>query len=162
MTEEIENLNMQYNMAQLVLKALNVTKSESEAADRLGISVRSMNRWKHKYKIKYYRPGSKYFIEIKTNENEKKFVVKRSQLPTKLPVALTISSFTALDHFKANALWWFVVCITLSVWWIHAINEYRSETEVALFEDGEADHILSNDGIVLSTEQQNKTDGYKS
>lgn len=48
-----ENLNIQDNVCQLVVKALNKTKTQREAAWLLKISQRTLTRYKYQFGIVY-------------------------------------------------------------------------------------------------------------
>jgi hypothetical protein len=47
-----EDLNISRNIKKLVISSLNKSSSDKEAAQLLGISDRTLNRYKHVYKIK--------------------------------------------------------------------------------------------------------------
>ena len=71
----METLNIDYNIRELVLKALNKTQYRYEAAKLLGISDRSLNRYMESYDIKYDKVIDTYYIseQIKTHKNVKEF-----------------------------------------------------------------------------------------
>jgi predicted transcriptional regulator len=69
----METLNIDYNIRELVLKALNKTQYRYEAAKLLGVSDRSLNRYMESYNIKYHKLRDVYYIseQIKTHKNVK-------------------------------------------------------------------------------------------
>lgn len=58
-----ENLNLDYNIKLLVLKALNKFKKIGPAAEALGVSERTLKRYKRGYRIK--RGGKRYYENVR-------------------------------------------------------------------------------------------------
>lgn len=46
-----ENLNLEFHIKRLVIKALNKFNSDTKAAEALGISIRTLYHWKRKFKL---------------------------------------------------------------------------------------------------------------
>lgn len=63
-----EVLNLHYHFKRMAIKALNKAETIQEAADLLGISERTLHRWKVIYGIVYDDIIDQYFIK----ENEPK------------------------------------------------------------------------------------------
>lgn len=49
---QTESLNIDHHVRQLVVKAMNASKSQHEAADKLKVSVRSLQRYIKHYDLK--------------------------------------------------------------------------------------------------------------
>jgi transposase len=50
--KQTESLKIDYNVRQLVVKAMNQSKSQHEVADKLKVSVRSLRRYIKHYELK--------------------------------------------------------------------------------------------------------------
>lgn len=63
-----EILNIDYHRKLLVLKALNTSPTKVEAAKRLGVCIRQIDRYIHSYQIQAYNRGNqrKYFLKQNT------------------------------------------------------------------------------------------------
>jgi transcriptional regulator of acetoin/glycerol metabolism len=59
----MENLNLDHNIKLLLLKALNKYKWESEAAEALGVSKKTLWRYKNTYGIEWCYRNKKYKLK---------------------------------------------------------------------------------------------------
>lgn len=60
MSEEI--LNIEYHVKRMIVKALNNTQTHEDAALLLGITVRTLYRYKAQYNVFYDKRSNDYFL----------------------------------------------------------------------------------------------------
>lgn len=64
-----------------------------------------------------------------------KKVIHRSILPSKVPMAATVTYITALDYWNAPQWMWFIMVIFLVASWANAIIHMNDDEGVNIFED---------------------------
>lgn len=62
MLEQEEILNIQYHVGKMIVKALNRAVNVRDAAKLLGVTERTLYRYKWQYNVMYDRKSGTYFI----------------------------------------------------------------------------------------------------
>lgn len=66
---EQENLNLDFNRQQLIVKALNKIPVHTAAADALGVSVRNLYLLKRRYNIQFNKMTNRYYCQQTSKTN---------------------------------------------------------------------------------------------